>query len=142
MRTRKVIKDLKENSLLFEIFSLFTEAEGFASKGCQRLPDSKVQPFQKAGTYIESQFGKPFRSASDAMTNANQSAFFLLFYYLSIYEIRMGFFYRLLGASSFSGFGKHFELMVKLKQCIVITAKAITEITRNAYNKTGYQYNH
>ena len=84
------------------------------------MPNSKAQPFQKAGTYIKSQFGKPLSSASDAMSDTNQSAFLLLFYYLSIDEIRMGFFYRLFGASSFSGFGKHFELMVELKQCIVI----------------------
>ena len=141
MRTSKIIKNLKENSLLFKIVSLFAETQCFTSKRCQRLSESKVQPFQKAGADIEPQFGKPFRSASDAMSDTDQSAFFLLFYYLSIYEIGMRLFHREPGAPWFSGSWKNLELMVVLKQCIVITAKAITEITRYPHYNTGSQCN-
>ena len=36
MRTRKVIKNLKKNSLLFEMLFFFAEAESFTPKGVPR----------------------------------------------------------------------------------------------------------
>ncbi len=79
MRTRKIIKNLKKNSLLFKIVSLFAETQCFASKRSQRLSEGKVQPFQKAGANIKPQLGKPLRSTSDAMSDTDQSALFVSF---------------------------------------------------------------
>ena len=78
----EVVKYLKEDNLLPEVFSFLTEAQGFSLQGSEGLSDCQVESFQQSSTDLEALSGQPLCSTLYAVADANQAPLLLFLNYL------------------------------------------------------------
>src|ERR687896_2252086 len=132
MRTREVVKGLKEDHAATELLAVFSEAPALFCQWSQRMPQGQVEPLNQTGTDLLPQGSQPRCPTTDALTQRVQAATFLLFDQLRIDQLRMGLQHRLAGPSTFACTRKLFDLMVDLNQRRPVATETITEETGHA----------
>src|ERR687896_631660 len=141
MRTREVVKRLKEDHAATELLAVFTDAPALSCQGSQRMPQGQVEPLNQAGTDLLSQGGQSRCPPTDVLVKRVQAASLLLFDPLRIDQLRMGFQHGLAGASAFARARKLLELVVDRDQRGPVTAQAITEESGHTTDDSGRHLN-
>src|SRR5918996_589270 len=141
MRTREVVKGLKEDHAATELLAIFTEAPALSCQRSQRMPQGQVETLNQTGTDLVSQGGQPRCPPTDALVKRVQAASLLLFDQLRIDPFRMGFQHGFAGTSAFARARKLLDLVVDRDQRGPVAAETITEETGHTTDDSGRHLN-
>jgi len=103
MRSGEVVEGLQEHHASPHLGAILTEAPAFAHQRRQGLAQGEVEPLQQTRADRQPQCLEAFGTAADTVDEGVETALVLLFDYLPIDQIGVGFLERLLGTSWFAG---------------------------------------
>src|SRR5919108_3480017 len=98
MRSGEVVEGLKEHHTPPHLGAIFTEARALPHQRRQGLAQGEVETLKQTGANRQPPFLEAFGTAAYTIDEFLETALVLLFDYLPIDQIGMGFLHRLLGA--------------------------------------------